>query len=515
MSSRLGMLVLLLGSVAGCAISRVKDVAYPETLPTLGAASTAYPPPIAASVPPDEPLLEGEHPIAFYVQAALKRNPVIRAAERHAAAQAQVVPQVTALPDPMLADVGFPSANQTIQTAAGRVTNVMLLTQQFPWCGKLRRRGEAANLNTKIALTQLAESQLQVVEAVKLAYYNIYLNQRSLRIIEDSDRLLRADFIEPAKAGGAATERTRRLDLLRSQVELEKLQEQRIVLGQQLKQAQADLAKTLSTSPEADLKVADAPDLPAVPEQLDRLYQVALISRPELQGKLQAISRDERLVELARLNYFPDVTVGVTWYDLTTDHALSKTANGENSLGLAVGINLPIWQGKLRAGVREARNRTAESARLYQASRDETLRLIRRLTVQAQAQEQQLELFDKTLLPEAEHTLSRASEGYKVGRTNPVRVIDNWIQLMNFRLKEASLQASLGQTLASLERVVGEQLTRLKETSGSTGCSPPGGAAIGQPGANAPAMQREETLPPPQRLEAAPPEARDPAGPPP
>lgn len=68
--------------------------------------------------------------------------------------------------------------------------------------------------------------------------------------------------------------------------------------------------------------------------------------------------------------------------------------------------------------------------------------------MQARAQEQQLELFNKALLPEAERALSRASEGYKEGRTNPVRVIDNWIQLVNFRLKEASVQASLGQTLA-------------------------------------------------------------------
>ncbi|HTU22946.1 MAG TPA: TolC family protein, partial [Gemmataceae bacterium] len=451
-----------------------------------------------------EPQLEGEHPLGFYVQAALKRNPEVLAAERHAAAQAAVVPQVTSLPDPMLTDVGWPSSNQTIQTAAGRVTNIMLLTQQLPWCGKLRLRGEAANLTTKIALTQLAESQLKVVEAVKLAYYNIYVNQRSLRIIDDSDRLLRADFIEPAKAGAGA-KRTTRLDLLRSQVELDKLQNQRIELTEQLKQAQADLAKALSTSPEADLKVADAPDLPAVPEQLDRLYQAAMISRPELQGRLQAVSRDERLVELARLNYFPDVTVGFTWYDLTTDHALSKTANGENSLGLAVGINLPIWERKLRAGVREAQNRTAESARLYQASRDEMLRLIRRLTVQARAQEEQLQLFNNALLPAAERALSRASERYKVGSVNPVRVIDNWIQLKDFRLKRAGLVASLGQTLASLERVVGEQLTRLKESSASPDTFPPGCDAIRQPRPepaprqDAPAMDREEILPAPRR----------------
>jgi outer membrane protein TolC len=274
-------------------------------------------------------------------------------------------------------------------------------------------------------------------------------------------------------------------------------------------QAQADLAKILSTSPESNLTTADALDLPAVPEQLDRLYQAALISRPELQERLQTIARDERLVELARLNYYPDVTVGVVWFDVVANNSLSKTANGENAVGIALGVNLPIWQRKLQAGVREAQNRTARSARLYQSSRDETLRLIRRLTVQAHSQEQQVELYRKELVPSAEEALRIAHEGHKAETVNPVRVVDNWLQLMTLRLQLARLEASLGQTLASLERVVGEQLTQMKDAPGATGCSIPEVAPQGQsgldPGQDKPANRRDEILPPPQRLDAAPP----------
>jgi outer membrane protein TolC len=276
----------------------------------------------------------------------------------------------------------------------------------------------------------------------------------------------------------------------------------RFGLNQRLKQTQADLAKILSTSPESVLLATDAPDLPAVPQQLDRLYQAALISRPELQGKLQTVARDERLVELARLNYFPDVTVGFTWYNVLADHALSKSANGEQALGIAFGITLPIWQRKNRASVLEAQNRTAKDARLYQSARDEVLRLIRRLTVQAYAQEQQLQLFRKELVPQAEQTLSIAHEGHNTGAVNPVRVVDNWLQLMTLRLQLARLETALGQTLASLERVVGEQLTLFKNAPGSADCPPTGGAP---PAQGQPAMPRDESLPAPQRLDAAPP----------
>jgi cobalt-zinc-cadmium efflux system outer membrane protein len=460
---RAGCISLLTATFLGCANVPSDDHAFRARVPALSASSESTNPATSpsaqvTSTAHEEPLPEGEHPLSFYVQAALTRNPEIQAAERHVAAQAEVVPQVTSLPDPLLADVGWPSANQAVQTAAGRVTNTLLLAQQFPWFGKLRLRGEVAELQTKIALTQLAEVQLKVIEEVKLAYYDIYYDNQALRILDESDKILRRDFLEPAKAGVG---KSAKLDLVRAQVELTKLQDKRIELRQKLRQAQANLAKSLATTPQADLQVAEMPDLPVVSEQLDQLYQAALLSRPELQGRIHAVSQSERLVELARLNYFPDVSLGFVWSDLTTDGALSKTANGENSLGIALGINLPIWQSKLRAGVREAQSRTSENQRLYEAWRDETFRVIRQLTVQALAQKEQTELLRQELVPKARQALALAVEGYRAGNVDPVRVVDNWLQLNNVLLELASLEASLGKTMASLERNVGVQLTPL------------------------------------------------------
>jgi outer membrane protein, heavy metal efflux system len=461
---RAGFMSLLIAIFLGCTNTSSDGPAYSGMMPALytpSESTSPVAPNIAqvTSIAPEEPLPEGEHSLSFYVQAALARNPGVQAAERRVAAQAEVVPQVTSLPDPTLTDICWPSANQAVQTAAGRVTNSLILAQQFPWFGKLRLRGEVAKLETKIALTQLAELQLMVIEEVKMAYFDIYYDNQALRIIDESEKTLRTDFLEPANAGVG---KSAKLDMVRAQVELTKLQEKRIELRQKLKQGQADLAKSLSTTPQADLKVAEImPDLPVVSAQMEQLYQAAILSRPELQGRIHAIAQGERLVELARLNYFPDVSLGIVWYDLTTEDALSKTANGENSLGIAFGINLPIWQPKLRAGVREAQNRTLANVRLFQASRDEVFRDIRQLTVQALAQEEQIRLLRQELVPKARQALSLAYEGYRTGIVDPVRVVDNWIQLTNFLLDLARLETSIGKTMASLERIVGVQLTPL------------------------------------------------------
>jgi outer membrane protein, heavy metal efflux system len=347
--------------------------------------------------------------------------------------------------------------NNSLQTAAGRLPNTLMVSQRFPWLGRLRIRGEIADLETRIALTQLAETQLKVIESVKVSYYDLLFNQQALQITVENERLLR-DYIKFAEVRYTAGQ-TSQQDVLRAQVELNKLRDQIIHLNQQLRLARADLAKQIAVSPEANLAAAGPEKIPPAPEQIDQLYRAAIAARPELQGRLDAIQRDERAVELARLEYFPDVTVGVNWGAITVNNALAKTATGNDNWGLMIGVNVPIWHNKLRAGVRESQNRTVESARLYDSARDETFRQIKRLTVQAQALQQQVNLYRKDIIPQAEQTLKVSAADYRVGKVVMLQLIDNWTQLLRFQIQAVRLEATLAQTLASLERAVGMRLT--------------------------------------------------------
>ena len=107
----------------------------------------------------------------------------------------------------------------------------------------------------------------------------------------------------------------------------------------------------------------------SVPDQIDLLYDAALANRPELQGKLHAVLRDQQTIELARKEYFPNVRFGVGWDVMTTRQALDPLADGKDNLGFNFTLNVPIWYHKLRAGVREAEAKTAESLRQLDAIR--------------------------------------------------------------------------------------------------------------------------------------------------
>lgn len=316
-----------------------------------------------AAKPDLPPTISGLHPVEYYVKAALTANPEIRARERRVAAQSEVIPQVTSLPDPMLGNTLYPIPSNSPQTAAGRVVNVMTLSQQFPWFGKLQLRGQVAERDVQIALTEVAETQLKVIEGVKATYYDLAFNQRAIKITEENKEFLVA-YIKLAttryKVG-----KTSQQDVLRAEVELRRLENQLVRFRRQLKVAQTDMARLLSISPDAELLASeDAPSL-QVPQRLEKLYQIAIASRPELQGRMQAILREQDKTELANLQYYPDVTLGLNWWIVSDDDALSLRANGRDNIGLYLSMNLPVWKDKLSAGVREAQARRAESELLY------------------------------------------------------------------------------------------------------------------------------------------------------
>ena len=396
------------------------------------------------------------HSVDDYVQMALANNPKILAAQHRVAAQTEVIPQVTSLDDPTLTNTFQPFHSHSVQTAAGRSPNTLALSQKFPWFGKLHVRGEVAEAETQVALTQLAQVQLKVIEDVHLAYYDLYFNQKAIKITKEDKRLL-AELLKFAEAR-YRTGKVSQQDVLLAEVELDKLDNRLILLRQKLKQAQADLAEVIQADPQSDLKALSL-DVPSAPVQINQLYEAAIFSRPEIQEQLHAIIRNQKAEELARLQYKPDLKLGIGWQAITNDDAISSVANSNDNLAFTVGVNLPIYREKLRAAVSEAEHRSAETTRNYEATRNDTFRKIRRLTVKAISQEEQIKLFRDKIIPKTEQALRISATDYRVGKVDFQQIVDNWSDLLALQIQLVRLESHLGQTLASLERVVGRELT--------------------------------------------------------
>jgi outer membrane protein TolC len=250
------------------------------------------------------------------------------------------------------------------------------------------------------------------------------------------------------------TNQTSQQDVLRADLEISNIENELIRLRQRLKSGQAKLAKVMHVSPQTNLLALR--ELPAeqAPIDLEQLQEQAVAARPELHAQLAALRRDRQAVELSKLDYMPDVTVGATWIDVA-DQGTSPVANGNDSFLITAGINLPIYRKRLEASQNSAEAKAVSTARQYDALRDSTLEEVTDLFQQATSQEALLRLFEGDILPKARQTLEVSQRAYNVGEVDFLQLVDNWRQLLRYEISYIRLEASLRQSLAELERVIG------------------------------------------------------------
>ena len=412
-----------------------------------------------AGIPAELPVvgeLAGRHTVDEYVAFALAQNPRIQAARKRIEARAFRVPQAASLDDPMLGVNGYPFSPYVLQTAGGRSTVNVMAEQKLPWFGKLDARSQAAEAESHVARAELAAAELEVIEQVKRTYYELSFLQAAITITEQSRELLVqiSEVADSKYRTGAVSEQ----DLLRSQVEVSSINADLIRLRQQMHSSRARLAQLLHISPETELLAVEELPQEQVPQDVERLYRQAIAARPELHAQLAAVRRDRHQVDLARLQYFPDVTIGGMVGGMTTAGSVSPVADGLAMINIGAQVNVPLYRKKLEAGVREAEAQAVSSAREYDALKDRTEAEIKDLFVQVVSQRDLAELFRRDIVPKAQQTLTVSLSAYRVGETDFLQLIDNWRQLLRFELMLRQIESQLQQSLSTLERVVGGEM---------------------------------------------------------
>lgn len=458
LQSRQFFLAAVLACLGCRTASPSRDADYPQVAQTVHQARFVTRPESLAVNPVQQDFV-GPQPLQVFVQYTLSQNAGVQAARKRIDAAAMRVPQAASLKDPMLNVTGWPIYPNTPQTASGRMTADVMVSQEVPWFGKLDRQTAAAEAEVNAARAQLATAELKTIAEVKRAYFELYYAQNAIRVIRE-DREVLTNLVEVANSL-YVTGRAGQQDVLRLQAEQSNVDTELLRMEQMRAVAQADLAQQLHVSPETPLEaVSELPDAPS-PRDVLELYEQAVRDRPELHALLAEINRDQQMVERAKLDYYPDVAFQFGWGEMTTNRAIAPSADGIDNLSIGFGVNLPVYRTRLNAAVREAEATTVARAREYDQMKDETQREVKALLAQANTQRDTSELFRDSIIPKTQQALEVTMRGYQVGETEFADLIANWRELLRFHLTAIQLDAQYRQTLASLERAVGGAVSEL------------------------------------------------------
>ncbi len=389
--------------------------------------------------------------LADVLEQARERNPEIRAARGRAVAAAAAPGRVRALDDPTFSYEVWNAPDSFRVDRADN--NILRLSQKVPFPGKRALAGEVAVRDADVARSEVTSVELDVVTAVKRAFYDLWAAHELLRVYS-RERGLVERFARISEQKYAVSE-VAQSDVLRAQVELTRLINRVSTQTLAIEGARAELIALLSRPPRDLLGVPEAPPAARLEPEAEQLIDVALSSRPELHAQQAAVSREEVAVRLAHREYFPDFEFSVGRF---------VNPGQRDGFGAMAAVSIPLaYKSKYDAGVAEARARLASAESEFRRMQDRVQREVKQAHVRAETALLQRNLFINTHIPQAEQSLRVAESAYQTGAIDWLALIDTARTLESVHVEHIEAEGEFEKAYADLERAVGTELPRGSE----------------------------------------------------
>lgn len=376
--------------------------------------------------------------LADVIRVAGERRAEVHAARARSLAAEARPAIVSALDDPMLA----PSLDH-LPFMLGGADVSLTYEQRIPLSGIRGHRRAAALADVDRLRADANRTALDVTVQAANAFLMLQERRRTAVLVGEQIEFAR-DIVSAANAryaGGTASQ----ADVLRAEVEVARLQAAAKGLAGEVRSAEAMLNASLAL--DTDLPVPElAPLTFANPIPAWTTIKAALTARPELVAGRAAVARAEADVLVMRDMYRPMASI-------RTGPAYTM-AEGRGWMAM-VGVTLPIWRGKLHAGVAEAQAMRLMSEADVQAM----TRMIEGDAAVAvnllQASRDRQTALSREVLPRARMVIEPAVAGYAAGQLPLVSVIEAVQALWLVQSDLITADTTLGLAWARLGRAIG------------------------------------------------------------
>ncbi len=388
---------------------------------------------------------------------AIRVNPDLKAAElRYKAFEAQI-PQAGSLPNPM-----FQATLLNVSTKSWKLGKMpmsgteYMLSQTFPFPGKLGWAGKSARSMAQQTREDYQAARNFILSELKQNYYQLYQLQKSIEIARKNKQLLE-DFAKIATTRYSVGEGLQQ-DVLKAQVEVSKMMDELISMEEMRKGTQAKINVLLARNPQDSLGETAELVFQKVNYSENELQDLAVQNNPGLKGMEYEINASEAEYKMARRDYWPDLTLSFSYLRMKIDPTMDPAAE-RNFVSVSAGLELPLYfWSKQKKRVTEKNYNLKSSQQKYEGMKNDLKFMVSEQFYSLNKYQEQIELYQTSILPQARSSLESAQTGYQVGKIDFMALLDNQMTLYNYEIGYYQVLSSYFQTVTKLEEVVGKPL---------------------------------------------------------
>ncbi len=404
------------------------------------------------------PALTEKSTLSDYLAYAALHNPELEAAFNRWKAALEKIPQVQSLPDPRFNYLYY---IENVETRVGPQQHAFNLSQTFPWFGKLELNGDVALEEANIQKQNYETLKLRLFFRVKKVYYEYYYLIRNIEITKDNMGLLTS--LENVARIQYTSGKSSYANVIKTQVEIGILEERLLSLDDLRVPIAADLNAALNRPANAPLpsKLAIPGEELVLPDA--SVYERLKQTNPDLKALDFQIKKRAKSVELAKKQFYPDLTVGLNYIQTGTSQMQGTPDSGKDSVIGMFSINLPIWRKKYHAAVREAQTLEKSSAETLSDRENNLIAELERSLYNFRDSERKIELFKNTLIPKAKQSLNVSLRAFEAGKADFLNLVDAQRTLLGLELSYERALSNRASHYAHIEMLVGDDYVERNE----------------------------------------------------
>ena len=401
----------------------------------------------------EAPSPTGSVNLADLLAEAERNNPEIQAA-RHSWQSARQVPtQVSTLPDPQFVlqhlSVGSPRPFAGYTNSDFAYVGLGF-SQDIPYPGKLRLRGEIASKEADVSQGHYESVRRAVLAQVKAAYFQLAYLAKRRAILEGDSQLLQQ--VEQAAEAHYRSGMGNQQEVIQAQLQRTKILRETTENELEAGKVQAALKQLLNrTQTSSDVEPAELSETSAA-YGYDELLSAAQNNNPEIAAAQKIVEKQGLQVDLAKKDFYPDFNLQYMWQrtDPTQFRAYYM---------VTFGVRIPIYRGRKQQpelAQAQADQSRAKSEQEMQ-SRQVAFQL-RNQFLSAEKSAELLKIYREGLVPQAHAELQAGLAAYQSNRQDFQALLASFLDVLKLDEEYWQTLAEHETALAQIEQLTGLQL---------------------------------------------------------
>jgi outer membrane protein TolC len=388
-----------------------------------------------------------------YVARAFSHSPELRASYEEWRAALAGPDQARKFPELILTYGGF---IRSVETRVGPQRHRVGAMQWFPWPTRLNAGRDSAVHAAVAAQKRFEVRALDIAAQVARAYWSLWFIQKN-QTVQQAQRDVLTSLSQQVRARLEAG-RTGLSDLAQVDLSISRISDVIAGLQEAERSATAELIRVIGADEGTSTPIQPEhdPPLALLPESEESHLRDAAIAHPRIDAMASMSEAANERARAAKGERGPSIGLGLDW--IITGQAVDPSIpdSGKDAVVGMVALKVPVSGGAYKAAQQQAAAEGAMYRAQERAAHDRAVAELEQALANLRDAVRRVQLYETTLVPQAETTYSSTLDSYQSGRSSLAEVLMAEKDLLELALGLFQAHASYGVSFAELERVVGQ-----------------------------------------------------------